>query len=432
MSNVKVTNGKTLEMGFAKSSVAACLPGIGDNVQADELKELLGDTIVFTANAKGYRGGTIYTMITPDVFEKLDKKLLKRLDMDKSIKKLDTASHQLIDGTTQLSDGVDLLATSYPRLTEGTAQLKAGTNSLTLKEALNIIMDANEKSGINRTKIEELESSANEALEALRELAETKNKLQQENDELREITNESAPYLSTDLNTRLENKITEINNTVSEIDEKITGLQEANAALLEKIDLLTENSEVLANDIILTQDALRVVDIIMNGGDYDEIMAEVETLEKDFYDITGETIDIKSMVLELAYDELGENMGKIESISELLDKADSGVAQLDDGAKALNKGSKQVQSGINKLNKGSTKLQKGMTKYYKQGISKIIKAYNKYAAGLAKALKQAKKAPAQFNNVTGLPDGMTGHVSFVYTTEIGVSASDKLFSKLEE
>jgi len=99
----------------------------------------------------------------------------------------------------------------------------------------------------------------------------------------------------------------------------------------------------------------------------------------------------------------------------------SGAGQISTGVNKLYNGSTKLGSGIDQLYDGSEsladgadELYDGIVKFNKEGIEKLINAYNGDIKPLANHLRAAIDAGESYESFTGIEDGKSGAVKFLY------------------
>ena len=85
-----------------------------------------------------------------------------------------------------------------------------------------------------------------------------------------------------------------------------------------------------------------------------------------------------------------------------------------DGAKQLTEGSTKLSDGADALAEGSHTLADGVVEFNEKGISNILDAYNGDIKPLANKLQATLDAGADYQTYSGLADGASGSVKFVY------------------
>ncbi len=85
-----------------------------------------------------------------------------------------------------------------------------------------------------------------------------------------------------------------------------------------------------------------------------------------------------------------------------------------DGAKQLTEGTTKLSDGADALAEGSHTLADGIVEFNEKGISNILDAYNGDIKPLANKLQATLDAGADYQTYSGLADGASGSVKFVY------------------
>ena len=85
-----------------------------------------------------------------------------------------------------------------------------------------------------------------------------------------------------------------------------------------------------------------------------------------------------------------------------------------DGAKQLTEGTTKLSDGADALAEGSHTLADGVVEFNEKGISNILDAYNGDIKPLANKLQATLDAGADYQTYSGLADGASGSVKFVY------------------
>lgn len=105
-------------------------------------------------------------------------------------------------------------------------------------------------------------------------------------------------------------------------------------------------------------------------------------------------------------------------------KLNKGMSTLNKGGKSLGRSTEQLVSGISqletasgKLVDGSDELAEGMAEFNKEGIKKLNEAYEDDFKTLLDRLKAIAEAGREYNNFSGIGNGMKGDVKFVIETE---------------
>ena len=76
-----------------------------------------------------------------------------------------------------------------------------------------------------------------------------------------------------------------------------------------------------------------------------------------------------------------------------------------------------MADGISKLDDGATELHDGMNQFDEEGIQEINKMYEEDFADLKDRLSALLDISKEYNNFSGIHDGMDGEVKFIIETE---------------
>ena len=93
-----------------------------------------------------------------------------------------------------------------------------------------------------------------------------------------------------------------------------------------------------------------------------------------------------------------------------------GAQQLYDGISSFQSGSSALVDGVSQLKDGGMQLSEGMKQFNEDGIQKITEAFQGDLSQLAAKLKALGDVSRSYQNYSGIADGMSGSVKFVYRT----------------
>ena len=103
-----------------------------------------------------------------------------------------------------------------------------------------------------------------------------------------------------------------------------------------------------------------------------------------------------------------------------------GAQQLYDGISSFRSGSSALVDGVSQLKDGGMQLSEGMKQFNEDGIQKITEAFQGDLSQLAARLKALGDVSRSYQNYSGIADGMSGSVKFVYrTASIEKTADEK-------
>ena len=93
-----------------------------------------------------------------------------------------------------------------------------------------------------------------------------------------------------------------------------------------------------------------------------------------------------------------------------------GAQHLYDGISSFQSGSSALVDGVSQLKDGGMQLSEGMKQFNEDGIQKITEAFQGDLSQLAARLKALGDVSRSYQNYSGIADGMSGSVKFVYRT----------------
>lgn len=135
-SNVEITNGKVISDGNRKVAVGIAMPGLKDSldIQEEELDEEveIPEYVEITADVENFSLEMTMTIAMNDLLG--GSGLSEAFDLSGLQEDVDTLSEssgKLVDGTTELSDGLNTLAGSMKEFSAGIGTLKNGIESYT-------------------------------------------------------------------------------------------------------------------------------------------------------------------------------------------------------------------------------------------------------------------------------------------------------------
>lgn len=135
-SNVEITNGRVISDGNRKIAVGMAMPGLKDSldIEDEDLDEdvEIPDYVEVTADVENFSLEMTMTIAMNDLLGGSD--LSSSFDLsalEEDVNTLSDASGQLVDGTTELSKGLDTLAGSMKEFASGVGTLKSGIENYT-------------------------------------------------------------------------------------------------------------------------------------------------------------------------------------------------------------------------------------------------------------------------------------------------------------
>lgn len=141
--DVQVTNGQLVNDGERTLVVGAALPGLQSSLGLTEDQLALSEYVEISAQAEGFALPVTAALASCEPFALLPVERLDSVeDLKQAAKKLDDGMARLIDGGTQLYDGLATLETKSGELAQGVSQLNDGLAQLTAQnDTLNSACD---------------------------------------------------------------------------------------------------------------------------------------------------------------------------------------------------------------------------------------------------------------------------------------------------
>lgn len=126
--------------------------------------------------------------------------------------------------------------------------------------------------------------------------------------------------------------------------------------------------------------------------------------------------------------ELVKGIGALKTgVDQLADGSDTLVSnntELLGGMKQLLTGTGDIVDGVDQLADGSDELADGMAQFNEEAIDQLVNTYNGDVKNLADRIQAVLDAGKDYQTYSGLADGQTGSVKFIYRQE-AVKRSDK-------
>ncbi len=136
--NVDVSNGKLINDGSRTVIAGIAFPGLQSNLNVDKEKFEIPDYVEITADVKNFEMTNTVTIATNEIFSRLNTDELDSVNgLTDSLGELNSAMDQLMNGSSQLYDGLctlleksGTLINGINQLADGAAKLKQGAGAL--------------------------------------------------------------------------------------------------------------------------------------------------------------------------------------------------------------------------------------------------------------------------------------------------------------
>ncbi len=129
--NVTVSNGKIIDDGDKTIVAGFAMPGMQENLGIDKDTFEIPDSVTVTADATDFSLATTLTVATNDIFNHMDLSSVDTIDeLEEQLDTLDSATQQLMDGSSKLYDGLETLLGKSTELVNGVKLLADGAGKL--------------------------------------------------------------------------------------------------------------------------------------------------------------------------------------------------------------------------------------------------------------------------------------------------------------
>lgn len=467
--DISVENGKLMSEGDSNIVVGYAMPGMLDSLGIDA--EDLSDGVSFPEYFEISADVTDFSldMTVTLVMNGSEMNMAGVVDMselDNMVDSLTDASAQLVEGSGQLSEGVDTLLSKMGDFNSGVSQLKQGLDSLaegsgTLASGVNTINVSAQSinqgvaaldAALSTPMSDEVkQQTAKEASDA----AQAAVKSTFEGGQYDAIAQQASKSFSTTINSK-----DTINMIYSGLKAN-AGLRDGlyNAGVLSAyqttaaqnpgltyemfIGMLDEQTKAniyaQVDNSLLTMATQIAAGIAENGADAmgaqvagaceeaavtaagqaagqaavagaegakSQISAQINAQQDNGYSLVTGTKALADGISTLA--------AKVPELT-------NGVNQLVGGVGKLASGSSQLSDGVSQLSEGASKLDDGMNQFNRDAIQKLANAYNGDVKSLVSRVNAVLEAATEYDTFTMLNEGDTGATKFIIKTE-GISA----------
>lgn len=345
-SNVEATNARLISEGDNLLAVGVAFPGLRDSLNLEEWKEGIEDEekkkeldelnipeyIEISADAVDFDLNMTMTMAMSDVLS--DISLTDSIDLNdinESMDDLESASRELIDGTSKLKDGTEELKGGTVELKDGTEELKNGAADL--KDGTGKLRD-----GASELKdgTDELQNGASDLKDGTEKLAGGTKDLKAGADTLKGGTQE------------LKEKSGELEAGAGKVDEGAAQLTAGSRALAEGTKALAEGSVVLDAGAAQIQQGLASVDMAIGAmvkacRGTDESMGLVEGSRS----LTEGVVGLDALLNRYFEMYEADINGKIESLRQMAEEAGARKAQAKAGLEQALARQEEAEEALN-------------------------------------------------------------------------------------
>lgn len=366
-SDVKVENGKLMDVGDDRIAIGYAFPGLADALKLYEMEDFedteIPDYVEITANVTDFKLDFTATVISTGAFEDFEEEDIDDIDeLVDDMKELRDASKELVDATGELSDGVDEFGDYLQEYVDAMESVKQGTAGI--------------------------QQGAGTLKKNSRALAEGAKNLQGGLEQLRQS----------------------VSGTVSGGDAGPGGGSAAQIAQV--LEDMNERLEKLEESTA--------------GGD-EETKAQIAGLKADISALSAALFAAQgeggeSMGdLVTALDQLVQGSAQLAEGAEAFDKGMGefykGSEKLNNGVKELRDAGKELMDGYDELIDGVGEFRDGVKEFDEEGIQELADFAGEDLQNLADRMRALIRADEDYTNFGGILPEKKGAVRFVIETE---------------
>ena len=478
VSNGKVINDgtRTIVIGFALPGMQESLDLNADSIKIPDSIEITADVKNFSLTTTlTMVTNDVFNEAAEDIEKKRDEKGDEDVSLEKltgGISQLTDGSSALYDGTSQLLEKSGMLISGIHQLASGGQQVSGGVN--TVRQTLQLLCSKNsdlqggaskvfdtllsttqkqvQAAGMNCPTLTKenyvqvlgaISSGLSE--ESIRALAEQKKS---------DVTEQVKNAVREDVREKIEAKSDEIRQGVKagveqQVRDKVRedvlaqknmsaedyqSLEdEARAAIDSSVDAMTSQqmqSEQVQQTIDSTVESQKQ-QLIESNMQSDEVQSQIKAIvDSEINKAIAQNLpkakdgqkSIEAAIEQLnAYNDFYQGIiaytNGVKSLYDGTAGLQSGAQQLSNGLDQLNEGTDALTDGIGKLNDGAMQLSDGMKQFKEGSLGKLASLSGGSADELSARCKALRDVSEAYRSYTGLPEGESGKVKFIYRTD---------------
>lgn len=446
--NITITNGKVIDDGTKTILVGIALPGLQESLKISEKQIEIPNSIEISMETTKFEMSSIMNFVTPKLILSEETNIKEQLEeITNKIELLASSANQLEEGATslqvgtkeysekmnefetameQITKGMGSAASQYSKINDGIKTLNA--SSTQLNDGAKQVAEGIELVGQNINLI-------NEKLQTAQSGA-TKIKLGQ--NELIAGIDTILSQLELVQGANNTTQIEQLKQLVQKNNEAIKNLQNANQMLNQvesneqvqaQIDANTEIISLLqANNLVQNNiiSALAATDsssietlklaLQQAKSGLVSLSEGAASLETGLTAITAgtSTLSEKTQELVIGANTLYQGTNVLGSATKTLKSGSNQIQQglnvLDNSGEQLLKANNQLTKGAITINEGAIKLSTGMSTFNNEGIKKIYSYVN---GSLIERLDKTLQLGEEYNNFTKLEDNAQAQAKFV-------------------
>ena len=469
--NVTVSNGKLVNDGQRTVILGFALPGMNAVLDTD----LLPESVEITADVTDFSLSTTMTLVTNEPFSALNLEETDEIEAEltDALQQLTDAMDQLMDGSSKLYDCMTELLEKSETLVSGVDQLKSGSQALVdgtaaLQSGMTQLQGGLDQltAGLNTldSKSAELENGASQLFDAI--LATADSQLAAAGLEVPALTQENYRSVLSGAMAQLDETAVREMATAQARTQVESAVRANSAAITAGVTakVQAQVTEGVLQQLGLDPETMTPEQQTMVDAAVAQVMASEET-QAQIAAATESTIQSmidEQMAGEAVQTAIAEAVQKAQAgsgtLSSLIAQLDqvaafcsgvsqytdgvetakngaatlrtgsetlaAGAAQLAGGSGQLNQGLAQLQSGVGQLvagvgqlKDGQMQLSDGLKQFKAEGIDRLVDAVDGNLGLLFARMKTLSELSAEYQSFSGLSDGTSGTVRFLFRTD---------------
>ena len=379
--NIEVSSGKVLDDGDRTIIAALAFPSLQESLDIDNEKLDIPDHLEITADVTDFEFSGFYAAAENSIFADISLDGENTIDdLKNAASEMDSAMVQLMDGSSQLYNGLTELngktgefINGISALSDGAAQLSSGAAAL----------DEGTVGLCNG--IAQLSAGSNQLSEGLAEL-----------DKNSEALNQGAAQIFASLLEQADSQLAAQGLELPKLTiENYATVLDGAAAQVE---------QAMGKDAAARITAVKV--------QLDEVKGFCNGLNAYTSGVSSASAGAQNVYNGTV--QLSQGADKLKDGASALK---SGTASLSDGIITLANGSTQMSEGISALTEGAGALNEGLIQFNDEAIQKLVDAANGDFGGLVERLNAVSDAAESYRSYSGISDGTKGSVKFIFRTD---------------
>lgn len=379
--NVEVSSGKIINDGDRTIIAAAAFPELQSSLKIDSDKLDLPDYLEIEADVIGFKLEGIFAVAENSIFNDIELDGESSFDdLVNAADEMDSAMQQLMGGSSALADGLEQLDSKTGELISGITSLQGGAKQLS---------DGTVSLGAGADQLNTGAAQLSMGADTL------------------------AAGLS-----ELDKNSTDLNNAAKQIFSSM--LAQADSQLAESgLDLpkLTADNYAAVLDTAAAQ-------VTKAAGE--QAAVPITSLKTQLDNVNSFCVGLSAYTSGVSQSVAGaqtlqEGAEQLKNgavqLKKGTDSLGAGTSALYEGITALEEGGTAMSDGISRLADGSKQLDEGLSQFNEEAVQKLVDAVNGDLDGLIERLRAISEVSETYNNYSGIADGTSGSVKFIYRTE---------------